>query len=420
MPKCTESWDKCDGFFSCTAALFETAAKCTASAAQDAAGWAASWAKGINDQKRKECYDKTVCVWNAYKSGKITKKSQMLNSGLGFVAAGAYLAVGGDADDTDKFFAWVNKSWSPDEYDYQNALHFCGQKFGDEWIKSVSTQTISVFVGALSGTGAKGYAVTNGVMNAGLNIIEADTGPCGSGYSKVAGDVAKAASQYVAATGKEGLKEVVIIAGKGASTKGAAVLSESLKGFGIELPPEVLNVLACIEQSAGTGAVAFAAYQAVTGDADKAAKSLAPYVVNCVGQEALAKLGPGPVQDVLKKALALATALAFQPPPAPPKPVLDCSVDGFNAYANAGDKASLVACYATQGIYGEQANQLADLFVKSNKLAPTQLAKASWLGDLSKVDLPATPPPPMRRPDNTALGLLVVGGLLLAAAGGGQ
>lgn len=423
MPKCTESWDNCSGFWSCTGAAFETAAKCTASAAEDAAssvkGWATSWAKSINDKQRKDCYDKTVCLWNKYKAGKITK-GQLYGGGLAWHAASQFFAEGGDVDDKQAFNEFIAKRWSPDEYAYQQSLTWCGQSFSDAWIQTISLQAISVAVGLGTGTGAKGYAVANGALGAAFGAYEADTGPCGEGYAKAAGAVVTAAGQFVAATGKEGVKEVVIIAGKGASAQGGAVLAETLKDFGIELPPEVLNVLACIEKSAGSGTVALAAFDAVSGNAEKAAKALAPFAVNCIGQEALAKLGPGPVQTMLKKALQLATAIAFQPPPPPPPlPALDCSVDGFNAYANAGDKASLVACYATQGIYGEQADQLADLFVKSNKLVPTQLAKASWLGDLSKVDLPK-PPPPTRRPDNTALGLLVVGGLLLAAAGGGQ
>lgn len=420
MPKCTESWDNCSGFFSCTGALFETAAKCSASAAEDVADFAASWAKGINDQKRQECYDKTVCIWETYKAGK-TKKRQMLNSGFGVVALKAYELAGGNPKDGLKMLAWVDSTWEPTYQDYQSALTVCGQSYSNTWVKEVGVNVLSAFVGLASGTGAKGYAVSSGILNAGFELVEADTGPCGKGYSKLAGEVSKAAGQYAAATGKEGVKEVAIIAGKGASVKGGAVLADTLKELGIELPPEVLNVLACIEKSAGTGAVALAAFDAVSGNAEKAAKSLAPYVVNCVGQEALAKLGPGPVQSVLKKALQLATAIAFQPPPPPPpKPVLDCSSAGFEAYANAGDKASLVACYGTQGLYGEQASLLADLYINTNKLAPSQLAKASWLGDLSKVDLPkrqTTPPPPT--PVETVAGIAVAAVLLRLAVVGG-
>lgn len=457
MPKCTESWDNCSGVLDCAAAAIETAAKCAASAAKEAAGTAKKKVEGLDwqgdtfvgkyfkesrDYYREACKQDVLCAFSAWKAIKEGDKNVEFNPKALFAGTGYDPKFDTNGELKAKYLGWP-KIWpllTPKqqlawELLVQQQVRLCGDKYNTAAdLKSLS---IAPVVGnILDATANLNIANQAGYCMKKAEGLTDDRDFAVELFTEVTLAAAKASG--LAPSGalspfNEQWKKC--IAGNQQACKdygsnfdnfddlvkefGGTVVEDLLKEFGITVPPEALNVLACIENSMGLANVAQAAYEAVSGNAENAAKKFAPHVLNCAGQEAISKLGPGPLQNVLKKALKLATAIAFQPPPPPPMPVLDCSVAGFNAYANAGDKASLVACYATQGIYGEQANQLAELFVKSNKLAPSQLAKASWLGDLSKVDLPK-PPPPTRRPDNTALGLLVVGGLLLAAAGGGQ
>ncbi len=460
MPKCTESWDNCSGVLDCAAAAVETAAKCTASAAKEAAGTAKKKIEGLDwqgdtavgdyfsqsrDYYRAACKQDVLCAFEAWKSVKASDKkvSAEFDPKPLFAGTGYDPKFDNNGELKAKYLGWpkiwpllTTKQQLAWELLVKQQVGLCANKYNTAAdLKSLSV--IPVVGSILDATANLNVANQAGYCMKQAEGLTEDRDFGVELLNEVTLSVAKASGlapsgalssfndqwKKCVSGDKQACKDF------GSNYKnfdqmvkefGGTVLDALLKEFGVNVPPEVANVLSCIENSMGTANVAQAAFEAVSGNAEAAAKKFAPHVLKCAGQEAIDKLGPGPLQSVLKKALALATAVAFQPPPSPPPlPVLDCSVAGFNAYANAGDKASLVACYATQGIYGEQANQLAELFVKSNKLAPTQLAKASWLGDLSKVDLPE-PPPPTRRPDNTALGLLVVGGLLLAAAGGGQ
>ena len=364
MPACNEDWKKCSGFFDCTGAAFKTAGKCTASLAEDVA---TGWAHAENTKFRKICFAYTECLWWKYTHGKLGKEDLLGDihgklaaqftpapaafqepvSGFQLLAKKGWLKGAKKMSAADKLLVdWLGAEaaidvtgWKPTEQDYQNALHECGQAFGDAWITSFgkkAVETAALFIGGppLKGV-VKGAAVTSETL--------ANIGQCKQAdwakFAKAAVDVGVTA---VAGTDSDTIKAGVA-AGKIAvttATGGKVDMNDIytiLESAGIELPDTAKSFLNCAYSAMGDYLYKILG-MIVDGDFDKAAKAAAPYLVNC----SIQTLGGELSQDSYFKKWAAAAGAATSayikaqgatPPPLPPKIV---PVGGAQSGANVG------------------------------------------------------------------------------------
>lgn len=364
MPACNEDWKKCSGFFDCTGAAFKTAGKCTASLAEDVA---TGWAHAENTKFRKICFAYTECLWWKYTHGKIQKEDLLGDihgklvaqaapsswafqepvSGFQLLAKKGWLKGAKLMSAADKLAVdWLGAEaaidvtgWKPTEQDYQNALHECGQAFGDAWVislgKTVSENAALFFGGPPLKAIVKGANVSSAQL--------AQIGSCKQAdWKKLAEAAVDVGVTAVAGTDSDTIKAGVA-AGKIAvttATGGKVNMNDIytiLESAGIELPDTAKSFLNCAYSAMGDYLYKILG-MIVDGDFDKAAKAAAPYLVNC----SIQTLGGELSQDSYFKKWAAAAGAATSayikaqgatPPPLPPKIV---PVGGAQSGANVG------------------------------------------------------------------------------------
>lgn len=372
MPACNEDWKKCSGFWDCTGAAFKTAGKCTASFTEDVA---LSWAHEENTKFRKVCFAYTECLWWKYKHGKLGKEDLLGDihgklaaqltpapgafqepvSGFQLLAKKGWLKGAKKMSAADKLAVdWLGAEaaidvtgWKPTEQDYQNALHECGQAFGDAWVTSFGkkvVETTALFIGGppLKGI-VKGASVTSETL--------ANIGECKqANWKKFAEAAIDVGVTAVAGTDSGTIKAGVSGAkiGYAAATGGKIQMEDIyaiLEAAGVELPDEVKSFLQCAYSAMGD--YLYKILGMVTeGKFEDAAKAAAPYLVNC----SIQTLGDQISQDSFFKKWAKAAGSATSAyikaqgasaPPLPPKVVPVTGGTGTAASCPAGYYKSL-------------------------------------------------------------------------------
>lgn len=371
MPACNESWKKCSGFLDCIGPAFAAAGKCTASAAQDVA-------HAANQEARTMAYNQTLCLWNKYVKGELDAALPQALLGTASYPSGFMFTldkrVGKDSKKPNwaAFKAYTDKikNHQLTNADLEEALHECGQQFGNDWAIKLQQSVVTVAVGVIA-TPAAGAAV--GASFVAYKKVMGALAECTgvTGAEAALSVVSAGAAAYGAAAEGGGADVQVAKTIEKATKKGGTVdeIFASLKDLGVDVPEELKDFVACVVDKAGISLVASACWDAVSGDADKAAKALAPYAVQCGVLEIADQLPSGPLQDAVKKAAGiakLATKEVLKPAPAAPA-----------AKPAAEDAKDEKSCNAANGVWLNKTKQCfnSETFFAASKAAQPSALK---------------------------------------------
>lgn len=376
MPACNESWKKCSGL-DCIGAAFETAGKCTASAASEVA-------HAANQEARTTAYNQTLCLWNKYLKGELDAALPQVLLGTASYPSGFMFSLAKRKTYAERmaFVEKIKKKQLVDA-DLEAALHECGQAFGNDWVEKLAQSAISVGVGII-GTPAAGAAV--GASFVAYKKVMGALAECTgvTGPEAALSVISAGAAVYGAANqGSNGADVQFAKTVEKVTKKGGTVeeIFQSLKDLGVEVPAELQDFISCLTAKAGISTIATACWDAVSGDADKAAKAIAPYAVQCGVLELADSLPAGPLADMVKKSavfakLATKEALA----PAAPAPAAAPALDTKTAK----DEKS---CNAANGVW---LNKTKQCFNSETFFAASKAAQPSGLKTVLDIQSNAT------------------------------